>query len=145
MKYLKRAGWALYFLFYLNLSSNGIISLLDTNAKTRNFYYALMAFHHANAIWYLLALAAVLLSVISLWPLYVRAFALRRSAGQFFRVIFVLKILTDLCGHRYETLTFQAIWRENHLAAVLAMTALLLVQFPFYKALFEHGWSQTTK
>lgn len=139
MKHTSRLAWIGYFFVYLMASLSNLIALTTPDAKPFLFYQTLVAFTPIGIFWHAYALWAAILALASLWPLYARAFALPRTAGNLFKWIFILRVNADLFGHRYEILFFQSTWVHSPIAAILSATIALALVFPSYRALYEHA------
>lgn len=145
MKHVIRAAWISYFIFFLVTSLSYFIELVLPSGRTGSFYHSLIAFHRLNLVRYIFALLSSALAVVSLWPLFVRAFSLPRTAFRFFKLILVARIVADLGGHHYETLFLRSISEnKTEIAATLVATAIIFV-LPSYIALFEHAFDVKMK
>ena len=145
MKHLSPLFWKGYFFLWLWLSVGDFMGLISHRADTYLFYHTLMAFAPTMTFYYAAALCAAVLSVISLWPIYARAFAVPRSGFTFFKCVLALRLAADVCGHDYDVLFLRASAVNNMILAGLAVLVTLAIVLPSYKALFDHAFNVASR
>lgn len=133
-------GWKIYLcIFALYILGNAGDILLPTSFLYI-YYHALMAFHPAYLIPYILALGQVFFNLVSLVPLFLFVFRIPFLSARFWQQMLVLRIIFDLTGHAGEANQLISISHADSewFFSKILLTGIMLI--PSYGACFQYAF-----
>lgn len=134
--------WKMYGLYFAVLTVQHFFDLLAPQSPVYLFYHILIGFHRPLFIVYLSNILGALLSLLSLWPLYLFIFHKRRFHPALWQILFLLKILGDLLGNYYQFLTLKSFYFTDRTLAFQIFAGNILTALPSYIACFQYAFRQ---
>ncbi len=134
--------WKFYLCLYSPLTIGSSIALLFEGSTVYEFYHILMAFKKSSSLLYLASLGGALFNIFSLVPLFLFAFGKRFLRAWVWKIFFVLKIIFDTTGHRFEFLFLQSNFHQDFYAGLSGVILLTIYLLPSYIALFMYAFMQ---
>ena len=140
MRFIRESFWKVYFVVFALTTASNLISLLHPRSEVLIYYTIMTAFLKPNWVLHACAILSAVLTLVSLWTLFCRAFNQPHRAVGFFRVLFLLRIFADIFGHNYETVYLRSIMVGNPNAGWIVIAFLALFFFPSYKIHYDHAF-----
>ncbi|MBF0387703.1 MAG: hypothetical protein HQL20_07590 [Candidatus Omnitrophica bacterium] len=125
-----------YFFLFTWLCLGELSALLLPQSEPYIYYRTLWAFHPPAGIFYILAIARGIVTMICLIALYNYAFNVPRRWDRFFKPLLFLRVVLDVTGHNYEMQFLKTLSHFSLLMPLAALSVWIGITFLSYKAHF---------
>ena len=136
--------WQIYFYVYLTLAVATVGTFFDAESDITFYYHALIGFDRLFFLPYVLNLAAVLFTALTVIPFYCFVFNQQFLSSSFWHLFFILRLSFDLTGHSYEFKAIKSLFYHDPSVALHFIFLVLVLYVPSYIALFLQAAKQNT-
>jgi len=120
-----------------------LASLLSPYSFLYIYYHVLIAFNDRYSTLYILAIISSVVNILNLVPLFLYVFRISWQPALIWRVLFILRVASDLAGHSYEFKTIQSMLLTDFLLGLVALFPLGSFLIPSYIAGFKYAFMHT--
>lgn len=128
-------------IFYALFTGANIIYFFDPASPALLYYHILMAWDPLFVFFYTLNIAAIILNVLVVFPLWAYLHGRHFLSAKFWMCLFWTRLILEFFGRSYETNYIKSIYADHPTAAYLTVLTLVIVSFPSYLMLWLYAGS----
>ena len=138
----QRFVWELYLWVVLFFTLRKAVSFFHPESASYLYFHILQAFDSLFLFNYFANLIQIFLNLVHVIPLALFIYRRRLFPASLWQVLFILKIIFDIAGHRYETSQFASFLHHDPLIALLLFIPSMAIYVPAYIAQFQYAFCQ---
>lgn len=140
MKLPNNLGLKAYIILYTIFALGTFTALTAPDGSTCVYYQTLLILHPPAFVWYVLALLDASLGCLAVIPMTLRAFGKPRILGDFFQMLFVLRLLSTFLGHNYEYMVLKSAFIGTPAVGWITLGVWGLFAFPSFKEHYVYAF-----
>lgn len=135
-----RLRWKIYAVIYaLSVAANAYYSLSE-ELPVYNYYQLLLAFDIGQGPKLVFYYFANIIEVVSLIPLFLFAFKINGLSRDFWKLVFIARMVGLVWGHNYEYNLFASLKYSSLRAAIIVVALTALLSLPSYAGQFIYSF-----
>ena len=131
--------WKIYFLLYLLLTSITMTNFFSTGSQIHRYYHILIGYHIFFLIPYFLNVCSIFLNILACIGFYFFLYKTFVLSKKFWKIIFYLRLVTDLLGRSYEVQFLTTLYFDDIYIFYILIITILLIYIPSYLALYQYS------
>jgi len=146
MRLPQKFVWKICFLVYAFFTATNVIYFFEPESPSILYYHIMMAWDSWFVIFYILNIAAILLSVLALVPFWGFLYDRFLLSRRFWIYFFWARLFLEFHGRAFEVTFIKSLYISQPMTTWLTILTLLTINIPIYLALWFYirGFARRT-